>query len=101
MSRRAGDASANLRRLIDRSVPLFVFAVVILFAVLTTFLVRQQQQIADLTRRQIIFIQEQNNVQLCAQYEITVAVRKIGLRLGLPVDDIQPPKLGGIDCVHP
>jgi len=43
-------------------------------------------------------VQHQNDTQLCAQHDITVAVKKIGLKLGLPVDDIVPPDVRGIDC---
>jgi hypothetical protein len=56
------------------------------------------KQIGEINQRQIETVREQNNAQLCAQHDIVIAVRKIGTKLGLPVEDIVPPNVDGIDC---
>lgn len=52
----------------------------------------------DVDQRQLVAIQRQNDIQLCAQHDITVAVRQIGRSLGLPTEDIIVPDIEGLDC---
>jgi len=48
--------------------------------------------------QQLAAIQRQNEVQLCAQHDITIAVRHIGEALGLPVSNILVPDVSALDC---
>ena len=97
-SRRSGDSSAWLKRLIDVWTYLSVVVVVVALIALTTFVLQQQRQIADLNQRQIAAVQHQNDLQICAQHDMLEAIKKIGLKLGLPVRDIHPPDTEGLDC---
>lgn len=56
------------------------------------------RQISEINQRQIQAVQQQNNTQLCAQHDIVIAVRQIGVKLGLPVDDIRIPDVEGLNC---
>jgi hypothetical protein len=87
---------------------LFVLQIVINILFLTWLAALQYRAthaIADLNHQQIAGVsaqitaaKRQNNIQICAQHDLTIALRKIGLRLGLPVEDIRPPTTKGIDC---
>lgn len=56
------------------------------------------RDVAEINRRQLELVAQQNDAQLCAQHDIVIAVRKIGTKLGLPVSDIVPPDVAGIVC---
>jgi hypothetical protein len=60
--------------------------------------IAEQQRDAAFREAQIDYIQQQNNAQLCAQHDIILAVRKTNRSLGLPVDQIRPPDIEGIEC---
>jgi hypothetical protein len=74
----------------------------VLFVAVMTFVVIGVLVMAallyNINQRQIAGVSQQNDAQLCAQHDITVAVRKIGLKLGLPVEDIVPPDVEGLNC---
>lgn len=91
------------RRLLDKRVidALFIFQIVVNIVVLgalVALLFSATRDIATITEQQVVIVQQQNEAQLCAQHEIVVAVRKIGVKLGLPVEDIVPPDVEGLDC---
>lgn len=52
----------------------------------------------EFARIQLEFVTEQNEDQLCGLRTTLIAVRKIGLRLGLPVQDIELPNVEGFAC---
>lgn len=75
-----------------------IVLVVVWMAVVTSQVVVSTGRIADINQRQISTVQEQNDLQLCAQNDMVTAIRKIGLKLGLPVEDIVPPDVTGLTC---
>jgi hypothetical protein len=85
-------------RLRDRLFTLVAVAAVVAFVVVTYFSIATFQAVGEFNRRQIEVVKAQNDVQICAQYEITLAVREVARRLGLPWKDIALPSVGGIDC---
>lgn len=86
------------RRLIDAlNVALVVFTIIVLFS-LVGITIWNTQRISQINQRQIEQVKQQNYSQLCAEADIVDAVRKIGLSLGLPVTDIHPPDVTGLDC---
>jgi len=97
-SRRSGDSSRLLKRLIDVWVYVGIVVVVVALIALTASVLQYQRQSAELNRRQIMAIQQQNDLQICAQHDMLQAIKKIGLKLGLPVQDIHPPDTEGLDC---
>lgn len=77
-----------------------VYALVIVFLLgQLAFTVQTFHQLVDFQQQQIVYIQKQNDLQLCAQHDIIVATRKIGQKLGLPVRDIMVPSVEGLNCV--
>jgi hypothetical protein len=81
----------------------WINVIVILFLVLwmsliTASVLSTQAAVAEFNENQIVYVQQQNEAQLCAQADIVEAVRLIGLRLGLPVDDIVVPDVEGLSC---
>jgi hypothetical protein len=75
-----------------------VVLVVLWLAVITQQVLLSTSRISDINSRQIATVQRQNDAQLCAQHDIIVSVRKIGSKLGLPVEDITVPDVTGLDC---
>jgi hypothetical protein len=70
-------------------------------AVITQQVILSTSQIADINQRQIATVQDQNDTQLCAQHDITVAVISVARKLGLPTDDIAVPDTTGLECEAP
>lgn len=63
----------------------------------------QEARQEQITQTQIEIVQNQNNIQLCAQHDVILAVRKLdrGLErvLGLPpLANIDVPRVKGLDC---
>ncbi len=54
--------------------------------------------VAEFNENQIIYVQQQNDRQLCAQHDILVALRTFMRTLGLPTDNIRVPDTEGINC---
>lgn len=78
------------------------FAMILLvlawMAIITSQVIVSTARIAEINARQIITVQQQNDQQLCVQHDIVSAIKKIGLKLGLPVVDIVPPDITGLEC---
>ena len=89
---------SNWARLRDRLFTLVALAAVGAFVAVTYFSIATFQAVGEFNRRQIEVVKTQNEVQICAQYEITLAVREVARRLGLPWRDIALPSVEGIDC---
>lgn len=80
---------------------LSVIQVVVNMAVLTFVIVavlNATQRIGEVQQAQIELVATQNQAQLCAQHDMTIAIRQIGKKLGLPVEDIYVPSVKGFDC---
>jgi len=80
---------------------LFVFQVafnIIVLSFIIAQLILATSHIQQIQRDQIHYVQDQNTLSLCAQREILVAVRGIGRKLGLPVEDIVAPKVDPVFC---
>lgn len=75
-----------------------VVLVIAWMAVVTSQVIISTGRIAEINKRQIEAVKLQNDQQLCVQADIVGAVRKIGLKLGLPVEDIVPPDVTGLEC---
>lgn len=85
-------------RLVRALALVMICLVIVGVMVMVGLVIRQGQQIANLNQQTADFVISQNNAQLCAQHDIVNAVRKIGLRLGLPVEDINAPDVKELDC---
>jgi hypothetical protein len=85
-------------RLVRAAALFMIVLVVVGVMVMVGLVIRQGQQIAALNERTGQAVLTQNETQLCAQHDIVIAVRKIGEKLGLPVDDIAVPNVEGLDC---
>jgi len=80
---------------------LFVFQIalnIIVLCFIIAQLVLATEHIQQIQRDQIHYVQDQNTLSLCAQREILVAVRGIGRKLGLPVEDIVAQKVDPVLC---
>lgn len=75
-----------------------IVLVLVWMALVTSQVIVSTGRISDINSRQILTVQQQNATQICAQSDIVTAVRKIGLKLGLPVEDIVPPDVTGLEC---
>lgn len=77
---------------------LLIVLVIFWMGLLTTTVLSTAKTVAAVNERQIEAVKVQNEIQLCAQHDIVQAVKQIGIRLGLPVEDIIPPDVEGMDC---
>lgn len=80
---------------------LFVFQVIaniVVLGVLLVLMLYAAIRISDINQRQLDAVKVQNVSQICAQHDIVVAVRSIGRKLGLPVEDIVVPDTTGLEC---
>lgn len=87
-----------LRRILYVANTILIVAVIVTLGVLTASVIEAGRQVQEFNERQVTIVQEQNDLQLCTQHDLTIAVKKIGRKLGLPVDDITPPNVEAIDC---
>lgn len=88
-------AWAKLR---DRTfVALAIFAMVA-FGLTSFMVIKTNQTVSEINENQIHYVQAQNDAQLCAQHDIVLAVKSIGHKLGLPVNDIPVPSIEGLAC---
>jgi hypothetical protein len=85
-------------RLVRAAALVMICLVIIGVMVMVGLVIRQGRQIAQLNDSTGRYVVAQNNAQLCGQHDITIAVKKIGLKLGLPVEDIIPPDVSGLNC---
>jgi hypothetical protein len=85
-------------KLRDRLFSAVALAAIFTMALTSYLTVRTNAAVSELNRRQVELVQIQNNAQLCNQRDMLSAVKKIGERLGLPVDDIPLPDTEGLDC---
>jgi hypothetical protein len=92
------DTRLAKRRTLDQLNWVMIALVLLWMAIVTQQVILAATHISDINTRQIESVKAQNNTQLCAQHDIVIAVRKIGLKLGLPVVDIVPPNVDGIEC---
>jgi hypothetical protein len=75
-----------------------IVLVVLWMAIITQQVILSTSRISDINTRQIATVQDQNDTQLCAQHDITVAVISVARKLGLPTDDIAVPDITGLEC---
>lgn len=75
-----------------------IVLVLVLMGWQTASVLQTQQALEEFNQRQILIVRDQNYLQICAHHDTLVAVRKIGLSLGLPVDDLQAPDVEGLNC---
>jgi hypothetical protein len=80
---------------------IMIVLVVLWMAIITQQVILSTSRISDINSRQIATVQEQNDTQLCAQHDITVAVISVARKLGLPTDDIAVPDVAGLACDVP
>lgn len=93
-----GDTPIVSQRSLQRLNLILVVLVVLVLGGVIAMNVYAAKAISDINRRQIAQVSHQNDLQLCAQHDMVFAIRKIGLKLGLPVSDIVPPDIRGLDC---
>lgn len=86
------------QRVLDGLNLLLIVVVILFLLTLTGFVFYATSKIGQFSRQQIEYVQHQNDAQLCAQHDIIVAVRKIGQKLGLPVEDIVVPNIEELNC---
>ncbi len=92
------DDDQRWARLRDRMfVALAVFAMCTM-AVTSFFVVRTNETVSQINENQVAVVKAQSDAQICAQHDIVLAVREIGRKLGLPVEDIHVPDITGITC---
>ena len=86
------------QRMLDVLVLVQVAANIVILCIVVALLVWTQQRQADFNQPQLDAIRHQNEVQICAQHDITESLVKIGRSLGLPVQDIELPDTQGLAC---
>lgn len=92
------DELPRLRRWLYLSNSVLIVVVLGTLIYLTASVLEASNDVQHFTEQQVEIIQDQNDLQLCTQHDITIAIRKIGRKLGLPVDDITVPHVEEIDC---
>jgi hypothetical protein len=75
-----------------------IVGVILWMSAITASTLQTQATVAEFNENQIIYVQQQNDRQLCAQHDILVALRTFMRTLGLPTDNIRVPDTEGIDC---
>jgi hypothetical protein len=94
----------NDRRFVSRRVLdiLFIFQLflnVIALTVLLSVSYLSFSTVGRIDRRQVEAVQLQNDTQICAQHDLILAIKRVGVDLNLPaVRDIRPPSIEGINC---
>lgn len=92
------DELPRLRRWLYLSNSVLIVVVLGTLIYLTASVLEASNDVQHFTEQQVQIIQAQNDLQLCTQHDITIAIRKIGRKLGLPVDDITVPIVREIPC---
>jgi heme/copper-type cytochrome/quinol oxidase subunit 2 len=95
------DKRFTKRRTLDLLNWVMIALVLLWMAIITQQVILAATRISDINTRQITTVQEQNDTQLCAQHDITVAVISVARKLGLPTDDIAVPDIAGLACDAP
>ncbi len=88
----------NTRRVLYSANTLLIALVLGTLVYLTVTVVDASNSVKEFNEQQVRYVQNQNDLQLCTQHDLTIAVRKIGRKLGLPVDDISVPKVQEEHC---
>ncbi len=86
------------RRMLDFLFLIQIVVNIVVLALLGGLQYDATQTLADVQMRQVQQAQVVQADALCNQREMLVAIRKIGLKLGLPVEDIRLPDVEGLDC---
>src|SRR4051794_37868240 len=86
------------RRFLDMMLILQVVLNIIVLGLIIAFMILGAKRISDINQNQLDAVTTQNAQQLCNQHDMVQAVRLIGEKLNLPVEDIVPPPIGDIDC---
>jgi hypothetical protein len=86
------------RRTLDLLNWVMIVLVLLWMAIITQQVILAATHISDINTRQIATVQNQNDTQLCAQHDITLAVISVARKLGLPTDDIAVPDIAGLEC---
>jgi hypothetical protein len=82
----------------DRLFVVVALAAIVMMVITSVLTIKTSAAVDKVNRQQLAFVTAQNVQQLCAQRDIVQAVRSIGLKLGLPVEDIVPPDVSGLNC---
>ncbi len=86
------------RRWLDALVTFQIVLTILVLSVIVVYTVQTAETVAELNRRQLEYVTQQNMQQICNQHDSLVALVKIGERLGLPTHDITIPSVEGLDC---
>lgn len=87
----------------DRLFVLLAVAAIVAFTLTAYITIQTNRTVAEINRRQIEAVQNQNNQQLCVQHDIILTVRQLaeGFRrtFGTPqLAEIEVPDVTGLDC---
>lgn len=90
--------TSQLRQFLYLANTVMICVVLLALTYLTFSVVEASRHVKEFNEQQVNIVQQQNDLQLCTQHDLTIAVRKIGRKLGLPVDDISIPNVEEIPC---
>lgn len=90
--------TSQLRQFLYLANTVMICVVLLALTYLTFSVVEASRHVKEFNEQQVNIVQQQNDLQLCTQHDLTIAVRKIGRKLGLPVDDISIPSVEEIPC---
>lgn len=88
----------RLRRALYLANTVLIVVVIFTLGALTASVLDASRQVQEFNEQQVRIVQDQNSLQICTQHDLTIAVRKIGRKLGLPVDDITVPRVEASHC---
>jgi hypothetical protein len=62
------------------------------------YTIRTGQEVRQISERQTLILQQQNNFQICNQHDMILALDDIARKLGLPPNDFVVPDVKGLNC---
>jgi hypothetical protein len=86
------------RRLLDVLFTGQLILVVIAVVLVVGYTIRTGQEVRQISERQTLILQQQNNFQICNQHDMLLALNDISRKLGLPPNDFVIPDIEGLNC---
>lgn len=86
------------RRVLDVLFVGQLLLVTIAVVLVVGFTIKTGLEIQQISERQTLILQQQNNFQLCNQRDMLLALNDISRKLGLPPNDFVIPDTEGLNC---
>ena len=86
------------RRVLDALFLGQLVLVIVAVVVVVTYAIDTAREVQQISERQALILQQQNNFQICNQHVMLDSLKDIARKLGLPTEDIMVPSVKGLNC---